>query len=279
MARVAARQDAMTGTAGMRVIDAAQPGTAVVRADVAHDSVDDVLDELERLAVPAADVSLARVELVGRLAGHRANKRLAWADVVGVAGTNARVVGQYLVFMAVAGVIGCYGVIDRNPLLLVGAMAVSPDLLPITAIAVGVIGRDRRLALRATLTLVAGLAVAGLFAALLTVLQDQLDLIPAGFSIHDTVLRGMADVSDETIVVALFAGIAGMLAVETRASAGVGVAISVTTIPAAAYFGIALGLGEAPEATGALAVLSLNVLFLVIGATGTLFLQRRRRSR
>src|SRR4051812_8542537 len=53
-----------------------------------------------------------------------------------------------------------------------------------------------------------------------------------------------------------------MLAIETRAIAGVGVAISVTTIPAAAYFGIALGRGEAREATGALAVLSLNVLFL-----------------
>ena len=58
--------------------------------------------------------------------------------------------------------------------------------------------------------------------------------------------------SDETIVVALFAGVAGMLAVETRASAGVGVAISVTTLPAVAYFGVALGLGEAREATGAL---------------------------
>jgi len=89
----------------------------------------------------------------------------------------------------------------------------------------------------------------------------------------------MADVSDETIVVALFAGVAGTLAIDTRASAGVGVAISVTTIPAAAYFGIALGLGEARQATGALAVLSLNVLFLVIGAAGTLLLQRRRRKR
>jgi uncharacterized hydrophobic protein (TIGR00271 family) len=279
MARVATRLDALAGTARVRVVDATRPGKAVVRADVAHDSVDDVLDELERLTVPASDVSLARVELVGRLAGRKAGTRLAWADVLGVAGTNARVVGQYLVFMAVAGVIGCYGVIDRNPLLLVGAMAVSPDLLPITAIAVGVVGRDRRLALRALLTLVAGLAVAGLIAAVLALLQDQLDLVPAGFSIHDTVLRGMADVSDETIVVALFAGVAGMLAIETRASAGVGVAISVTTIPAAAYFGIALGLGQAREATGALAVLSLNVLFLIIGAAGTLLLQRRSRSR
>lgn len=181
--------------------------------------------------------------------------------------------------MVVAGVIGCYGVIDRNPILIVGAMAVSPDLLPITAIAVGVVGHDRTLALRALLTLVAGLSVAGIFAALFALLQDQLDLLPTGFNLDDTVLGGMANVSDETIIVALFAGVAGMLAIETRASAGVGVAISVTTIPAAAYFGIALGLGEARQATGALAVLSLNVLFLVIGAAGTLLLQRRRRLR
>jgi uncharacterized hydrophobic protein (TIGR00271 family) len=279
MAQVAERLDTIPGTAQVRVVDATRTGSSVVRADVASNSVDDVLDALERLAVPAADVSMARVELVGQIAGRRADTSFVWADVVGVAGSNARLVGRYLAFMFVAGVIGCYGVIDRNPLLLVGAMAVSPDLLPITAIAVGLTGRNLKLAWRALLTLVAGLAVAGLVAAAFALLQDQLDLIPPGFSIHDTVLRGMADVSDETTVVALFAGVAGMLAVETRASAGVGVAISVTTIPAAAYFGIALGLGEAREATGALAVLALNVLFLVIGATGTLLLQRRRRLR
>ena len=277
VARVAARVDEMTGTAQVRVISAVKPGSSVLQADVAHDAVDDVLDELERLAVPTADVSRARVELVGQLGGRRKDTSLVWADVVGVAGTNARLVGRYLAFMAVAGVIGCYGVVDRNPLLIVGAMAVSPDLLPIAATAVGIVGRDLRLTSRALLTLAVGLAVAGLLAALLALLLDHVDLLPAGFSIHDTVLRGMAHVSDETIVVALFAGVAGMLAVETRASAGVGVAISVTTLPAVAYFGVALGLGQAREATGALAVLALNVLFLLVGAAGTLALQRRLR--
>jgi uncharacterized hydrophobic protein (TIGR00271 family) len=277
VARVAALVDQMPGTAQVRVIVAARPGSSVLQADVAHDAVDDVLDELDRLAVPAADISMARVELVGQLGGRRKDTSLVWADVVGVAGTNARLVGRYLAFMAVAGAIGCYGVTDRNPLLIVGAMAVSPDLLPIAATAVGVVGRDLRLTSRALLTLAVGLAVAGLFAALLTLLLDHFDLLPTGFSIHDTVLRGMAQVSDETIVVALFAGVAAMLAVETRASAGVGVAISVTTLPAVAYFGVALGLGEAREATGALAVLGLNVLFLLVGAAGTLALQRRLR--
>src|SRR3954454_24074013 len=99
MARVAARLDAITGTAQVRVVDAARPGSSVVRADVAHDSVDDVLDELERLAVPAADVSMARVQLVGQIAGRRAAETsFVWADVAGVAGSNARLVGQYLAF-------------------------------------------------------------------------------------------------------------------------------------------------------------------------------------
>jgi uncharacterized membrane protein len=37
--------------------------------------------------------------------------------------------------MFVAGLIAGYGVVERSEILIVGAMAVSPDLLPITAIA------------------------------------------------------------------------------------------------------------------------------------------------
>ena len=80
-------------------------------------------------------------------------------------------------------------------------------------------------------------------------------------------------------MVALAAGVAAMLAFETRASSGVGVAISVTTIPAAAYLGVAVGLGEFDNVWGALAVLGTNVGMLVVGATGTLVLQRTLRTR
>jgi Domain of unknown function (DUF389) len=81
-------------------------------------------------------------------------------------------------------------------------------------------------------------------------------------------------VNDETIAVAFVAGVAGMVAFETRASSGVGVAISVTTIPAAAYLGVAAGLGEGGKALGALAVLA-DVVFMVAAAGITLGLQRR----
>jgi uncharacterized hydrophobic protein (TIGR00271 family) len=187
----------------------------------------------------------------------------------------SRPIARYLAFMVVAGVIGAYGVIDRNGILIVGAMAVSPDLLPIAATAVGVVGRRLELAGRALATLAVGLGVASAAAALCTLAQDHLDLIPSDFSLDEVgVLENLVSVNDETIVVALVAGVAGMLALETRASSGVGVAISVTTIPAAAYLGVAAGLGELAKATGALGVLGVNVAMLVVGASATLALQR-----
>lgn len=67
-----------------------------------------------------------------------------------------------------------------------------------------------------------------------------------------------------------------MLAFETRASAAVGVAISVTTIPASAYMGGAIGAGELSDASGAALVLIVNVTLLILSGSLTLLTQRRR---
>lgn len=139
----------------------------------------------------------------------------------------------------------------------------------------GVVGRRAGLAARALVTLVVGLAVASVAAGLSAFAQDRLELLPSGFDLQEVgVLGGLVTVNDETIVVALVAGFAGMLALETRASSGVGVAISVTTIPTAAYLGVAGGLGELSEAGAALGVLATNIAMLVVGACVTLALQR-----
>jgi hypothetical protein len=70
-----------------------------------------------------------------------------------------------------------------------------------------------------------------------------------------------------------------MLALETRASTAVGVAVSVTTIPAAAYLGVAAGVGNLGQAVGALGVLSTNVAMMALGASGALTVQRALRGR
>ena len=273
--RVASTLDRTDGVSRVACIDATRPGHALVSARVRPRSVDALLDTLHGLGVADSNVTLDRIEVVGALSQGRAERTMVWADVLGTAWVNARPLARYLAFMVVAGVIACYGVVDNNGILIVGAMAVSPDLLPITAIAVGIVGRQAELAGRALLTLALGLGAAGLAAAISTFIQDHLGFIPTGYDVRATgVLTGLTTISNETVVVAFVAGVAGMLALETRASSGVGVAISVTTIPAVGYFGVAVGLRELDKALGALGVLGVNVLMMVVGAVGTLILQR-----
>jgi uncharacterized hydrophobic protein (TIGR00271 family) len=276
MQAVAERLDETDGVSRVRLVDATREGHSVVSASLHPTMADAVLEDMRLQGVPDPDIVLARMELVGSLATGRAEVGLVWADVIGTAWLNARPFARYLAFMFAAGVIASYGVIDDNVILIVGAMAVSPDLLPITGIGVGVVARLPGLAGRALLTLAVGLAAASLAAAVSTIVQDQLDFVPTGFDLEETgVLGGLTTVSNETIAVALVAGVAGMLALETRASSGVGVAISVTTIPASAYLGVAAGLGELGKAAGALWVLGANVLMMVVGAVAALELQGR----
>ena len=278
--RVASTLDRTDGVSHVARVDAIRPGYSLVSARVRPRSVDALLDTLQGLGVAGRDVTLDRIEVVGALSQGRAERTMVWADVLGTAWLNARPLARYLAFMVVAGVIASYGVVDNNGILIVGAMAVSPDLLPITAIAVGIVGRQAELASRALVTLALGLGAAGLAAAVSTFIQDHLGFIPTGYDVRATgVLTGLTTISNETVVVAFVAGVAGMLALETRASSGVGVAISVTTIPAVGYFGVAVGLRELDKALGALGVLGVNVLMMVAGAVGTLLLQRALLSR
>jgi uncharacterized hydrophobic protein (TIGR00271 family) len=281
MAEVASALDALDGVTRVRRVEAARPGHSVVAASARPRAVDPLLDELTRLEVPGSDIAVTRVDAVEWTATRDGETGLVWADVLGQAWVNARPIGRYLTLMLAAGVIAGYGVIERNAILIVGAMAVSPDLLPITAIAVGLVGRSGRLATDALLTLAAGMAMTGAAATALSFALDQGDLVPSGFSLSSAsdALGGLTSINDETVVVALVAGIAGMLTLETRASSAVGVAVSVTTIPAAAYLGVAAGLGEVGTASGALGLLATNVAMMVLGASATLVVQRRLRHR
>jgi uncharacterized hydrophobic protein (TIGR00271 family) len=181
--------------------------------------------------------------------------------------------------MAVAGVIAAFGVIDEDQILIVGAMAVAPDLLPITATCTGLALGRRNLIRRGLVALGLGLGVACLTAAAVTGFLNLFDLLPPEFKVHEIGLVSQVHIGAETIIVALAAGVAGMLAVETRASMGVGVAISVTTIPAAAFLGVAAGVGEFSKSLAALSVLATNVAMMLVGGSTALTIQRRLVSR
>jgi uncharacterized hydrophobic protein (TIGR00271 family) len=247
--------------------------------DIGSESTTDVLAYLDESGVDRDDIAVLRTEDIGPAIPQGRTSSLVWADMLGFARRNERPLARYVVFMAVAGVIASYGVITVNSTLIVGAMAVSPDTLPLAAACVGIVGRRWGLALRSFATLVVGLAITSLAAGLIAGMLRLTNRLPAGFSAEAADLSGLVTIGVGTIGVALAAGVAAMLALETRASSAVGVAISVTTIPAAAYFGVALAVNENAKAGGALEVLGVNVAMLLIGGTATLAFQRWRNLR
>ena len=273
--QVAGRLDAVPGLRHVLRTDDGSTGNALVTADLQPDAADAALDIVRRLGVPAEDIELLRLDSIGPAKAQRPLGELVWVDLLGQADANARPLGRYLIFMAMAGVIAAFGVIYQNGILIVGAMAISPDTLPIAATCTGLVAGRLRLAGKAFATVVIGLGFGCLVAGVMTGLLNAFDLLPSDFTIGDGGLQGLQSVNVSTPLVALAAGIAGMLALETRASASVGVAISVTTIPASAYLGVAAGLGQASEALGALLVLGINVAMLIVGGCGTLLIQRR----
>jgi uncharacterized hydrophobic protein (TIGR00271 family) len=249
--------------------------SAVLTGEVAPDAADAVLRHLIGRGIPEPDMALMRSDDISPFGLGRPSPSLIWADVLGQAARNSRLVGRFLVFMLTAGVIAGFGIIEVNPILIVGAMAVSPDALPIAAACIGLVSRRVGLAGRALSTLAFGLAAAALAACAVTLVLELIGQIPADFAVGESALSGLTSVNATTVGVAGAAGVAGMLALETRAGAGVGVAISVTTIPAAAYLGVAAGVGEVDKVLGAVAVLAVNVVMISLGGAGTLVTQRR----
>ena len=254
-------------------------GEVVLRADLKPYAADQVLEQLHGMGIHGDEYVIVREELVAPRMGPgsavQPEDGFAWIEVLGEARVNARPVARYVLLMAVAGLIAGLGVVTDNTILIVGAMAVSPDLLPVCATCVGLVGRRLSLAWRAFTTLAIGMAVVMAVSVLIGLGVATYIAVEGSTRDYLGALGNLARVDYSTVLIALAAGVAAIISFETRAANAVGVAISVTTVPASAYFGVGVGLGEIGEAIGALWVLLVNVALMITTGSITLYFQRR----
>jgi uncharacterized hydrophobic protein (TIGR00271 family) len=277
---------ALEGTGGVhQVVSMSREPTGagvVLEADLLPAVADQVMGLIQDWGIGDGSYLITRQEVIAPTPVHgpiSGGSEVAWIEVMGEARVNARPLGRYLALMAVAAMLGALGVITDNPILVVGAMAVSPDLLPISAACVGIVAGRWRLVRRALVTLLLGILLTWALAAALAWGLQAVGILTRDFHVHEEGLHGLQSIDYSTVLVALAAGVAAMLSFETRAASAVGVAISVTTIPASALFGVSIGLGEVSVSWGAAGVLGVNVLLLLLSGTVTLafqtFLRRR----
>ncbi len=260
-------------------------GLVSLSAEVKAVSADETIERLADLGIESDDLTLWRVPGFQPLGWDRRTRSeesdvQVWAEVVGRADENAKLAARYLLFMISAGIIAGIGVLTASSVLLVGAMAISPDLLPISASAIGIVERRWQLTRRAIGALLIGLATGALGAFVATVLLRLFGRLPDDLRLADTVIgEALTEIGPGSMMVAAVAGVAGMVAFERPSGAAVGVAISVTTIPAAAYVGAAMAMGRDDPMWGALGVLLVNVVTLIMASTATLTVQQRARQR
>jgi uncharacterized hydrophobic protein (TIGR00271 family) len=260
-------------------------GLVTLSAEVSAANADAAIERLADLGIASDDLTLWRVPGIQPLGWQRRTRSEesdveVWAEIVGRADENATLASRYLLFMISAGIIAGIGVLTGSAVLLVGAMAISPDLLPVSASAIGIVERRWQLALRAIRVLLIGLASGALGAFAATALLRLFDRVDDDLRLADTMMgEALTAIGPGSLIVAAVAGVAGMMAFERPSGAAVGVAISVTTIPAAAYVGAAMAMGRDDPMWGALGVLLANVVMLILASTATLATQRRSRRR
>ncbi|MEV5848871.1 DUF389 domain-containing protein [Streptomyces sp. NPDC051985] len=275
------------GTAHLVVLPGAarNPAGDVVLCDVAREAGDELIAALRALDLDRTG-SIA-VENIDLSLSHRADKAEAeapgegadavlWEGLTEATHEESTLSVTYVAFLTLATMIAACGVVLDNAILIVGAMAVGPEFGPLAGICTALVQRHPRLALRSVIALLVGFAVAMLVTVGFTYFMDGLGLftkvqLEAERPNTNFIYRPDAF----SFVVAVLAGIAGILSLTSaKSGALVGVAISVTTVPAAANATVAFAYSEYRQAWGSTEQLLLNLLGIVLAGTATLVAQK-----
>ncbi|MFF4051394.1 DUF389 domain-containing protein [Streptomyces chartreusis] len=275
------------GTTHLVVLSGAarNPSGDVVTCDVAREAGDELLSRLQELdlekqgsiAVENIDLSLSKRadEAEAKAPGEGADAVL-WEHLTEATHEESTLSVTYLAFITLATMIAACGVVLDNAILIVGAMAVGPEFGPLAGICTAVVQRAPRLALRSLIALLVGFAVAMAVTVGFSYFMDAVGLFTEAKLEADRPNTGFIYAPDWfSFVVAVLAGAAGTLSLTSaKSGALVGVAISVTTVPAAANASVALIYGDAKQTWLSTEQLLLNLLGIILAGTLTLLTQK-----
>ncbi|MFF3414207.1 DUF389 domain-containing protein [Streptomyces sp. NPDC002698] len=275
------------GTAHLVVLPGAarSPAGDVVMCDVAREAGDELigrlreagLDRTGSIAVENIDLSLSkRADEAEDEAPGEGVDAVLWEHLEEATHEESTLSVTYVAFITIATMIAACGVVLDNAVLIVGAMAVGPEFGPLAGLCTAVVQRGRLLALRSLTALLAGFAIAMAVTVLFSLFMDGVGLFSEAELEGPRPNTGFVYAPDWfSFVVAVLAGAAGMLSLTSaKSGALVGVAISVTTVPAAANAAVALSYGDMGQTWGSTKQLLFNLLGIVVAGTLTLLAQK-----
>ncbi len=264
---------------------ARKPAGDLILCDVAREDASVIVEELRELEIQReGSIALDYVDSQISDAAERAEKHapgmpsdaVVWEDVESRTQELTELSLSYVAFMVLAMMIAAVAIVIDQPILVVGAMVVGPEFGPLAGICVAVVERRKDLVKRSLTALTAGFLIGGVVTILFSLFLNAVGLVPSEFVPQDHPLTSFIARPDWfSAIVALMAGAVGVLSLTNpKSSALIGVLISVTTVPAAAYAALTGALGEWDETAGAAAQLGLNVVAILAAGVLTLAIQR-----
>ncbi|MFF9348048.1 DUF389 domain-containing protein [Streptomyces sp. NPDC014734] len=264
---------------------ARDPVGDVVMCDVAREAGDELIGALRGLGIDEqGSIGVENLDLVLSARAERAEEEapgdsadaVLWEELTEATSEESTFSVTYVSFLAVATMLAAVGVMLDNAILIVGAMAVGPEFGPLAGISTALVQRAPRLALRSLQALIGGFLLAMVLTAGFAWLLDALGQFSYEMIEADRPNTSFIWKPDPlSFVVAFLAGIAGTLSLTSaKSGALIGVAISVTTVPAAANAAVAFSYGEYSQMWGSTAQLLANLGGIVVAGTATLLLQK-----
>ncbi|MFB6629446.1 DUF389 domain-containing protein [Streptomyces sp. NPDC056362] len=279
--------ESTVGTAHLVVLPGAarDPTGDVVMCDVAREAGHQLLgglralriDEDGSIAVDSIDFSLStRAEAAEAEAPGEPADAVIWEQLADATHEESTLSITYSAFMILATMIAACGVVLDNAILIVGAMAVGPEFGPLAGVCTAIVQRAPKLAARSLFALVVGFAAAIAATTVFSLGMDALDLFSqAQLDADRPNTKFIWQPDPFSFVVALLAGAAGTLSLTSaKSGALVGVAISVTTVPAGANAAVALSYGDLGQMWGSVEQLGLNLFGIMLAGTLTLYGQK-----
>ena len=263
---------------------ASPPGDLII-ADVPRERANDLIDDLVALGVQdEGTIAVQPVETwVSRrgLAAEEAapgmgQDAVVWAQVTERAYSESALTWTYASFMVLATLLAAIAIVTGSTVLIIGAMVLGPEFVPIAALGLGLVRRRPMLVQRALRTLAIGFAISIGVTTLLALLLRALHVLTGNVDLEArTATSFIYEPNLWSLVVAVIAGAAGVLALTAAKGNGlVGVFISVTTIPASGNVALALALGVWSQALGSVLQLVINIIGMALAGWATLALQQ-----
>jgi len=255
----------------------AEDGRQTVHLLVAVENSQKVLDGLQsflssaqkaRIVVSAAEATLPA--LSEREAFEEAGSKgvaSSREELLNAMEKGSKLDRNFLVLVFLSTVVAAVGLVKDNVAVVIGAMVIAPLLGPNLSLALGAALGERKLMWRSVKTNLAGLALTLGLSLLIGLLW------PVDFDSRELMAR--TDVGLDSVALALASGAAAVLSITTGLSSVlVGVMVAVALMPPAVTLGLMLVSGQFSLATGALLLLSVNVVCLNFAAN-LVFLGKR----